>query len=232
VSELAHPATDYEIVEGEPHELLKRNLSSAAHLLASATAFFFIAFVFAYFYLRSLNNAGLWHPKHVDAPQALGAVVIVLTVLSALAVRWAVPDARAVESDPRARTAWRNKCLAGLGLGLVSLVLQVVAWTSADFGPADGGYASVYFGWTAFFFLFVLGTLYWLETLVATGYRYRNLESHADLTPGHASGDPHREGHDIAEPLWGVVHGVEAASFYWSFLAGVGVVTWIILYLV
>jgi heme/copper-type cytochrome/quinol oxidase subunit 3 len=157
---------------------------------------------------------------------------MVLTVLSALAVRWAVPDARAVEANPAARATWRNKCLAGLTIGVVSLVLQVVAWTSADFGPADGGYASVYFGWTAFFFLFVLGTLYWLETLVATGYRYRNLESHADLTPGHASGDPDRSGHDIAEPLWGVVHGVEAASFYWAFLAGVGVVTWIILYLV
>ena len=44
----------------------RRNLNSAAHLLASATAFFFLAFVFAYFYLRSLNNAGLWQPKHVD----------------------------------------------------------------------------------------------------------------------------------------------------------------------
>ena len=224
--------SDYAIVEGEPHELLKRNLGSAAHLLASATAFFFVAFVFAYFYLRSLNNAGLWHPKHVDAPQALGAVVMVLTVLSALAVRWGVPDARAVETSPAKRETWRNKCALGLGLALVSLVLQVVAWTSADFGPADGGYASVYFGWTAFFFLFVLGTVYWLETLVATAYRYRNLESHAHLTPGHASGDPHREAHDIAEPLWGVVHSVEAASFYWAFLAGLGVVMWVILYLV
>ena len=43
-----------------------RNLSAAAHLLASATAFFFLAFVFAYFYLRSLNNGHLWRPKHVD----------------------------------------------------------------------------------------------------------------------------------------------------------------------
>ena len=59
--------SDYEIVEGEPPELLGRNLNSAAHLLASATAFFFLAFVFGYFYLRSLNNARLWRPKRVDA---------------------------------------------------------------------------------------------------------------------------------------------------------------------
>lgn len=232
MSGLAHPATEYEIVEGEPHELLGRNLSAGAHLLASATAFFFLAFLFAYFYLRSLNNANLWHPKHVDAPQALGAVVMALTVASALAVRTAVPDVRAVAHDMRRRTTWRWKCLAGLVLGVVSLVLQVVAWTSSDFGPADGGYASVYYGWTAFMFLFVVGALYWLETLVATGWRYRDLESHAHLTPGEASGDPHRTGHDIAEPLWGVVYGVESASFYWSFLAGLGVVMWVILYLV
>lgn len=231
MSELVHPATDYEVVEGEPHELLGRNLSSASHLLASATAFFFLAFVFAYFYLRSLNNAGLWHPKHVDAPQALGALVMALGVISALLVRWAVPDVRAVVANERARTTWRLKCSAALALGVIALVLQVFAWTSADFGPADGGYASVYFGWTAFSFLFVVGALYWLETLVATGYRYRNLASHAELEPGHASGDPGRLGHDIAEPLWGVVHGVESFSFYWSFLAGLGVLLWILLYL-
>ena len=232
MSEFVHPASEYEIVEGEPHELLGRNLSSAAHLLESATAFFFLAFVFAYFYLRSLNNAGLWHPKHVDAPQALGALVMALGVVSALVVRWAVPDVRAVATDERRRTTWRWKCLVGLVLGVVALVLQVFAWTSADFGPADGGYASVYFGWTAFSFLFIVGALYWLETLVATGYRYRDLASHAQLTPGEASGDPHRTGHDIAEPLWGVVHGVESFSFYWAFLAGIGVLMWVILYLI
>jgi heme/copper-type cytochrome/quinol oxidase subunit 3 len=232
VSDLAHPATDYEIVEGEPHELLGRNLHAAAHLLASATAFFFVAFVFAYFYLRSLNNAGLWHPNHVNAPQVLGALVMAATVASAIVVHWAVPDVRAVADDVRRRTTWRWKCGAGLGLGLLSLVLQVIAWSTVDFGPADGGYASVYFGWTAFAFLFILGTLYWLETLVAQGYRYRDLESHAALSPGEASGDPHRTGHHIGEPLWGVVHGVEAASIYWSFLAALAVAMWVILYLV
>jgi hypothetical protein len=60
VTELAQHTTEYGVVESEPPEQLARNLSSAGHLLASATAFFFLAFVFAYFYLRSLNNA--WPP--------------------------------------------------------------------------------------------------------------------------------------------------------------------------
>ena len=59
---LAYEGTGYEVVEAEPPELLGRNLVSASYLLAGATAFFFIAFVFAYFYLRSLEQR-----RHVEA---------------------------------------------------------------------------------------------------------------------------------------------------------------------
>src|SRR5579859_3866869 len=87
VSGVAQPATEYSVVESEPPELMGRNLNSAAHLLSSATAFFFLAFVFAYFYLRSLNNDHLWRPKHVDPSLTLGTLVMALTVASALLVR-------------------------------------------------------------------------------------------------------------------------------------------------
>ena len=38
----------------------------------------FLAFVFAYFYLRSLNNGGHWRPPRVDPPQGYGAAVVSL----------------------------------------------------------------------------------------------------------------------------------------------------------
>ena len=113
-------------------------------LLASATAFFFLAFVFAYVYLRSLNNDGLWQPKGVDAPVALGTAFAVLVVASAVAV-WL------------ARAAEGRRALAlgaGLALGVAALVVQVVEWATLGFGPTDGGYASVFVGWTGFYFLF------------------------------------------------------------------------------
>ena len=50
--------------------------------------------------------------------------------------------------------------------------------------------------------------------------------------PGHASGDPGRSGHDIADPLSLVRPGLEALSFYLAFLAGLGVLAWVVLYLV
>jgi heme/copper-type cytochrome/quinol oxidase subunit 3 len=225
VSGVAQPASEYSIVESEPPELMGRNLNSAAHLLSSATAFFFLAFVFAYFYLRSLNNDHLWRPKHIDPSLTLGTLVMALTVASALLVRLGVLDHRAAR-----RQQWRLKGLLALAVGLVAVVLQFVEWFSAGFGPADGGYASVFIGWTAFNVLFVLGTLFWLENLVATAFRYRRIPS-GSPAPGEASGDAGRLGHDIADPLSLVRPGLESLSFYWAFLAGLGVFAWIVLYL-
>ena len=226
MTELVREHTGYDVVEEEPPELLGRNLNSAGHLLASATAFFFLAFVFAYFYLRAQNNAGLWRPKHVDPPQTLGVLVMLACVASAALVRLGLADHRA-----RRRAQWRVKGLVALGLGIVAIVLQVVEWNTVGFGPADGGYASVFVGWTAFYVLFVFGTMFWLETIVATAFRYRKVATHEEITPGEASGDPYRGGRDIADPLSVIRPGLESISFYWSFLAGIGVLTWILLYL-
>ena len=52
-------------------------------------------------------------------------------------------------------------------------MLQIIAWASIGFGPTDGGYASVYLGWTGLYTIFVFGTLYWLETCLALSFRYR-----------------------------------------------------------
>ena len=60
-----------------------------------------------------------------------------------------------------------------LGLGILAIVLQVIEWFTLGFGPADGGYASIYFGWTAFIVLFGRGAIFWLETTLATSLRYR-----------------------------------------------------------
>ena len=226
MSEPTGSATSYAVAEGEAPDVLARNLSSAGHLLASATAFFFLAFVFAYFYLRSLDNAGLWHPKHVDPSVTLGTLVTACCVASAVLVRLGLADHREAR-----RAAWRLKGALALAFGLAAIVLQVVEWTTIGFGPADGGYASVFIGWTSFYVLFVLLTLIWLETLLATAIRYRKVPQ-GGPAPGEASGDPYRAAHDIVDPLSLVRPGLEALSFYWGFLAGLGVLTWVVLYLI
>jgi heme/copper-type cytochrome/quinol oxidase subunit 3 len=222
---LAYEGTGYEVVGEEPPELLGRNLVSASYLLAGATAFFFVAFVFAYFYLRAVNNGGMWKPKGVDASVGWGTAVVACYVASALLVRLGLTDHRALR-----RGQWRLKGLAALLAGAVGLVVQAIGWTHQGFGPADGGFASVYFGWTAFIFLFVFCTLLWLEMSLATSFRYRKVDTGAP-PPGDASGDPDREAHDIRDPLSLVRAELVGLSFYWTFLAGIAVVTWVVLYL-
>ena len=223
---LAVEGTSYEVVTEEPPELLGRNLVSASYLLSGATAFFFVSFLFAFFYLRALNNGDMWKPPGVDASTGWGTAVVACYVASALLVRLGLADHRALR-----REGWRVKGLAALLVGLVGLVVQIIAWTQQSFGPADGGYASVYFGWTAFIFLFVLGAMLWLEMTLATSFRYRQVPTGVP-PPGHASGDPHREAHDIRDPLSLVRAELVGLSFFWTFLAAIAVVTWIVLYLI
>jgi hypothetical protein len=65
----------------------------------------------------------------------------------------------------------------------------------------------------------------------ATSLRYRSMETDAP-PPGHASGDPYRSAHDIRDPLSLVRAELVGLSFYWTFLAGIAVISWIVLYLI
>ena len=225
---LAYEGTGYEVVQEEPPELLGRNLVSASYLLAGATAFFFVAFLFAYFYLRSLDNAGMWKPTGVDASIGWGTAVVACYAASAVLGRLGLTDHRASRRDQ-----WRVKGIAAFLIGFAGLVLQVLDWTHEGFGPADGGFASVFFGWTAFLFLFVFCTMLWLEMTLATSFRYRGyVDAGREAPAGHASGDPGRMAHDIRDPISLVRAELVGLSFYWTFLAGIAVVSWIVLYLI
>ena len=75
--------------------------------------------------------------------------------------------------------------LAALLVGVAAVVLQVVEYTQLGFGPTDGGFASVFVGWTGFFAVVVLGTMVWLEIIVASAFR--NGSRSAGLEPGPTS---------------------------------------------
>jgi heme/copper-type cytochrome/quinol oxidase subunit 3 len=228
---LAQHETEYGVVEHEPPDLLARNLRTGSHLWSSATIFFFVGFLFAFFYLRVLNNAGLWRPKGVTPPLGLGTAVLVTVLLSA-GVSWlALRERRAAGTeaplDQERLSAWRLRGLLALILGLSAFVLQIVAWATLGFGPSSGGYASVYVGWTGMFAVFLLGGLFWLETLLATSIRYRKSTG---VEAGEGSGDPYRLGHDVANPLALVLPGLQAFVFFWLMLALIEVVTYVLLY--
>ncbi|HEV2590830.1 MAG TPA: hypothetical protein VGU02_02955 [Gaiellaceae bacterium] len=227
MTDLASHETEYAVVEQEPPSILARNLRVASHIWSSATGFFFVAFLFAYFYLRSLNTSHQWKPKGIHGPTGWGTLIMLCVLAATLLVFWGASDQR---SDRRPR--WRIKGVAALLLCLLAVIFQIVAWARLSWGPTHGGYASVYLGWTGLYTLFVAGTLYWLETILAVSFRYRNEPfGHAAVEPGHASGDIDRTAPDIANPVHLNTSELVALSSYLSVLAGIGVVTWIVLYI-
>src|SRR5919109_1682316 len=104
------PAT----VDGvEPADLLARNIRVGSRLWAAAQAFFFLAFFFAFLYLRALNTNGLWQgwPHTHPSPSTGFGVGILICVLAsagaATAARYLSPG------------SWRLGALAALVLALV-----------------------------------------------------------------------------------------------------------------
>jgi heme/copper-type cytochrome/quinol oxidase subunit 3 len=194
----------------EPPAVGARALYIAGRLLAGATTFFFLAFVFAYFYLRSLNQEHMWHPRHVKADQGLGAAIVACVVLSALLAMLAGQRMK------RGSRSWPGPAVAAVALGLAAVTLQCIEYTVQGFGPTDGAYASVFCAWTAFFAIAALVTMYWLETQIATELRARR-------RPGEAT--------DIASPDLLIAPGLAACVFYWGYLAAIGVLAYVTLYL-
>src|ERR1700704_1290958 len=141
----------------EPPDVGARALSVAARLLAGATSFFFLAFLFAYFYLRSLNVDHMWHPAHVDPKDALGVAFVVCLLLSA---GLSILAGRGMKAR---NPGWVLAAGAGVLLGLAAVGVQCVEYTVQKFGPTDGAFASVFCAWTALYLIAVLFTMYWLE---------------------------------------------------------------------
>jgi heme/copper-type cytochrome/quinol oxidase subunit 3 len=163
VSETAVP------LPAESPELEAKLVSVGSYLFSAATTFFFVAFLFAFFYLRALDSNGLWGgPKpghHVSVPTGSG-VAILVCVLVSVALAW-VAHRMLVAGN----AAWWTVAGIAFLVGLAAVAIQCWQYTDLRFGTEDGGYASVYLGWTAFFSIFALGAMLWLEVILATARR-------------------------------------------------------------
>jgi heme/copper-type cytochrome/quinol oxidase subunit 3 len=187
----------------EPPEVFERNIAVGGRILAAGLAFFFVAFLFAFLYLRALDSNGKWNQRDLNPGQGWGVPILICVLASVLVY------ALAVRSLQRGGgRVWRLGAGSSLLLGFSALVIQAVEYTQLSFGPGDGGFASVFFGWTGLYAAFVLGMMYWLETQLAQTVR---------------EGEP-------ALPL--VRPSVEALRLNWGVLGAVGLVAYILLYLV
>jgi heme/copper-type cytochrome/quinol oxidase subunit 3 len=146
---------------------------------------------------------------HVD--QGLGVAFAVCTVASALL---AIVAGRMLKAR---NPGWVRPATVALVLGLAAIALQCIEYLHQSFGPTNGAFASVFCAWTAMYMIAALATMYWLETHIATELRARR-------TPAGSG--------DIKDPDRLIAPGLDACVFYWSFLAGIGLLMYVVLYLV
>jgi heme/copper-type cytochrome/quinol oxidase subunit 3 len=178
-------------------------------MLCGSITFFFASFLFAYFYLDALDVNHNWKIGSVHPSQGLGVAVMALFLVGAVIYRLAV---KRTEVDELAAGIIAVVC------SLVAIALQFFEYTQIGFGAASGGYAAVFFGWTATYAIVALFGIYWIETQVASLWRVR------------------REGAREIEIPAGEEEllraGIEASSFYWAYFVAIGFLAYIILYLV
>src|SRR5580704_15779452 len=74
-------------IELEPPAWQPRAMWVGARQLCGAASFFFVAFVFAYFYLRSLDTHKNWKIRSVHPSIGLGVTIVLVLVVSAVALR-------------------------------------------------------------------------------------------------------------------------------------------------
>jgi len=189
-------------------------LWTGGRLLVGIWAFAFAALAFAYFYLRSANNAGLWRPRGITAPTATGAAIFALTLASGLLVIFGARRFRRGQALDWAVAGWT----AVLGV-LIVIGLQVWQLTQLPFFPGSSGYASCFIGWAVMNITLLLAGLYWLETNLARELRLRR----AAAQDGGAT-------RSALPPARLFRISVDGCSIFWGFIALVGTFFWVLYY--
>lgn len=150
-------------IEPEPHGWQPRALWVTARLLCGAAAFFFMAFVFAYFYLRSLDSEGRWQGSGFAHPSLwMGTTIMLLALLSAGTHYFVLQRIKAGHKQ-----TWQIGGLIAIGFGLAAVALQVYQLANLPFKPGSSGYSSVFVGFYSVFLVVQLAALLWLEMLLA-----------------------------------------------------------------
>lgn len=197
------------------HEAALNAAWTGSRLALGGLAFFLGSFVFAYFYLRSVNSAGRWHGSGFHAPpMAMGTVIMALVVVSALVHYFALQRIKRGN-----KKAWQVGGLAALLLGLAAVALQIVELLTLPFFPGSSGFASVFVSSYPVLLAIWFCGLLWLETLLARS-RFIPAISFVEQPPTFA---------DVFK-VQRFQSSLSAFTAVWNFLAVITIVFWVLFY--
>jgi len=198
------------------HEAALNAAWTGSRLAVGGLTFAFGCFVFAYFYLRSLNSHGMWHPAGFKGPQEwAGAVIMALVVVSA-----AVQYAGLQRIKAGHKGTWVSAALLALALGLAAIGLQVWQLLNLPFFPGSAGFASVFVGATPVLLICVLAAMIWLEILIMQARAIPEI-SFVEQPPTYTE----------AFAVQRFQANLSAFTVYWNYLAVIAILFWVLFYL-
>jgi hypothetical protein len=194
---------------------------TGARLAAGAMTFLFGAFVFAYFYLKSLNSHHLWYPASINGvafhgpSKTLGALIMAFVVASAIIQTLVLQRIKAGHKG-----IWIQGAVVALLLGLAAVALQIYELMNLGFWPGSSGFASVFVGYSPIFLVVVFCVMAWLEMLIM---RCRNIPqiSFVEQPPTYAE----------AFAVQRFQANLSAFTLTWNYLAVVAFIAWVLFYL-
>jgi len=190
---------------------------TGSRLLIGALGFLFGAFIFAYFYLRSLNSHGMWRPAGFTGPHLwAGTLITGLVAVSAIVQAGALMLAKRGAKGP-----WRLGAIAVLVMGLAAVGLQIWELLSVSFYPASSGFASVFTGFYPVYALIAFAAMIWLETLIMRAVK---------IPAGWFAEAPAAPSDVIV--LQRFQASLSAFTAVWCFLTAIAVLAWMLFYLI
>ena len=190
---------------------------TATRLAIGGLCFLFGTFVFAYFYLRSINASGRWLGSGYHPPSMLMGTVIMAAVLASAGVQYAALQ----QIKAGRKRLWQIGALIALVLGVGAVVLQILDLLYLPFWPGSSGFSSVFVGFYALFVTVLLAGMIWLETLLARS-RFIPAISFVEQPPTYTE----------AFTVQRFQAALSGFTVVWNFLAVMAVLFWVLFYVI
>jgi len=198
------------------HEAALGAAWTGSRLAIGGLTFLFGSFVFAYFYLRSINSNGRWHGSGFIQPSvATGTIIIALIVISAI-----INTVVLQRIKGGSKSAWVSGAVVALVLGLAAVALMIIQLLFLPFWPGSSGYSSVFVGTYPVYLTVVLAVMIWLETLIMRSRSFPSI-AFVEQPPTFTE----------AFAVQRFQSNLSAFTVVWNYMAGVGVVFWVLFYL-
>ena len=199
------------------HESALNASWTGTRLAIGGLSFLFGAFVFAFFYLRSLNSQGRWHGPGYHPPSMLWGTVIMFLVLVSAGIHYAGLQ----EIKAGHKKLWQIEALAALVLGLAAVGLQISELLFLPFWPGSSGYSSVFVGFYPVFLTILLAAMIWLETLLARS-RFIPDISFVEQPPTY----------EDAYAVQRFQASLSSFTLVWNYLAAMALLFWVLFYVI